>query len=250
MKFNNSHELPPQEPNNSNQDNKKDTSLKKSLGNALRAVSAGALLLSQDPAYAESLKYDPAKITEIDQEITALEEKKSLLQEQKRAMENAKRTADVHEWIKDLKINNLKLEEPLNPVGQINEQFGVYTGDKHLGDVISPKDRMFSKNTLISEINNLLSKEKAAHDHVKNLKEKLTISPQAKDILTKWKWRIDYNNSAIHTNDNNQTIAFQPDTKSVQIIVLDENMLMIVCKNLNGSQTIVTCANGDIKNVK
>ncbi|HHD92210.1 MAG TPA: hypothetical protein ENL06_01120, partial [Candidatus Portnoybacteria bacterium] len=107
------------------------------LKRALCAITAGVMLFSATPAFAQERGQQLTGKQKIELQIQKLQEQKMQLERQESKMRHAERIKELNNYLDYFNINGLKLGKVKMRDRCPCEQFGVYLEGKHLGDIYS-----------------------------------------------------------------------------------------------------------------
>jgi len=232
---------------------------KKSIASRLKkavcTVTAGVMLLSAAPAFAQEKGQQLTEQQKIELQIQKLQEQKMQLERQEAEMRHAERLKELNSYLDYFNIEGLELGEAKMKVRCPCEQFGVYLKGKHLGDIYSDDGLTFSRRELIEDVSNVL-RENGIHFETglskpqspEAIDAKVNINPEAQKILESWGGYYDSAKATINIGGPNE-LVLDANTKNVSIVSAGNDMIIVTCEDYDGKRTIVTCVNKMVKDV-
>ena len=237
------------------------------LKKALCAVTAGVMLFSATPAFAQEKGQQLTEKQKIELQIQKLQGQKMQLERQESEMRHAERIKELNNYLDYFNINGLKLGEVKMRDRCPCEQFGVYLEGKHLGDIYSDDksttfytELTFSQRKLIEDVSNILREngiqfetglskpQNSKPQSPESIDTKVNISSEAQKILESWGGYYDSAKATIYIGGP-QKLVIDASTKNVSVIAAGSDMLIVTCIDFDGKRTIVTCVNKMVKNV-
>ncbi len=223
------------------------------LKKAALLITAGVMLFSATPAFSQEKGEQLTGKQKLELQIQNLEEQRNQLEKQKFEIQQGERKEELNSYLNYFNIEGLELGEVKNKQRRPNEQFGIYLNGRHLGDICSDNGLNFSQEELIDDISKILKGNGIQYEKNKPqtpeiLNAKININPEAQKILENWGGSIDLNSSTLNIGGPNR-LEFDKNTKSIEILSVGDNMLIVTCEDFDGKRTIVTCVDKIIKNV-
>lgn len=232
---------------------------KKTIASRLKktvfTITAGLMLLSAAPAFAQEKGEQLTEQQKIELQIQKLQEQKMQLERQESEMRHAERIKDLNGYLNYFNIDGLKLGKVKSQARCPCEQFGVYLKGKHLGDIYSDDGFTFTRQELINDVSKILIKNGVQYEtglsksqSPEAVNAKININPEAQKILENWGGFIDLKSSTINIGGPDE-LVFDINTKRIEIVSAGNNMLIVICEDYDGKRTIITCVNKIIKDV-
>lgn len=226
------------------------------LKKAVSIITAGVLLLSATPAFAENEGRQLSEEQRIELQIETLKERKQQLERQGAEARRGERFNELRGYLNYFKLDGLKLGQVKMRIRSPVEQLGVFLNEKHLGDIYAHGGLTFSRQIFIDDVLKVLEENgfkpkinvSRPQGSETNEAKKFNINPQAQKILDSWDGYIDLRGSAIYLGSPNK-LEFDANTKRIDVISPGEDMLIITCEDYDGKRTIITCVNKTVKNI-
>lgn len=233
-------------------ENRKNTSRFKK---AICTITAGLVLLTATPAFAQERGEKLNKKQEIELQIQKLEKQKMELEQKEYQTQRMERIKELNGYLSYFNTSGLALGEVKSSIRCPCEQFGVYLNGKHLGDIYSlHSSNTFSREKLINEVSKLLLKESWTESGLlkpqnpEAINAEVNTDPLAQKILKSWDGFVDLKTSTINIGGPDE-LTFDNKTKRIDIVGVGQNMLIITCENYDGKRTVVTCVDKIIKSI-
>lgn len=237
----------------------KEDKKKSRLKKVLCAITAGLILFgSAEAGFAREKEKSNSEEERIEMQIQQLEKQKQEIKDAEEGKDRENRRQELENGLRRLNIDGLTLGEPQSKLRCICEQWGIYLRGKYLGNIHKegPALASFNEQEFVEDVKDFL-------------KENRFVTEGEEGKLKVDEWVLEQNESFFYALDkgdfedrllkgwggkvvNNifflgkQTFPIDAETKEVKMEAMDDNTLVIIIADKDGTITNITCRDGKI----